>query len=87
MLVKFQLPKLENMYFNYLESTMQAWMKIVDGSGNDLTISHVIGIATAPAISAIEAIDVYVGGKLLRSYNMVLAIVPIQLTTTNICFF
>jgi len=71
MLVKFQLPKLENMYFNFLESTMQAWMKVVDGNGQALPTGHKYSLGAAPALSAIDGIDVYVGGKLLRSYSLV----------------
>lgn len=46
-------------------------MKVVDDKGNDLTTEQLFGVASCPTLSAIDSVDVFVGGKLLRTYDLV----------------
>ena len=45
-------------------------MQIVNADGSLITEDRPTGIACSPAMSAIDSVDVFVNGKLLRTYDM-----------------
>ena len=66
--LKFDLPKVENLYMDFLQSSLRTTTRIIKSHGTICTKQHLVAPVVAPAASMIHTAEIWGNGRLIKAY-------------------